>query len=137
MNATTEAIIAIGALLFIVLLTSILHIRPKPLKTDYFEKKWNELQKLCANSATWPLAVINADKLLDNALKRRRFKGKTMGERMVSAQRALTDNDTAWFGHKLRNRLVHDSDTKIKQNDVQRALMGFRQALRDLGALRK
>lgn len=105
------------------------------LDSKKFRQRWNEVQALCASENTWPLAIINGDKLLDDALKKSRFKGKTMGERLVSAQRALTDNDGVWFGHKLRNKLVHEEYGKLKKRDVKKVLMSFRQALRDLGAL--
>jgi hypothetical protein len=82
------------------------------------------------------LAIIDADKLLDDALKKRHFKGKTMGERLVAAQKNLSDNDAVWFAHKLRNRLVHETNVRLKKRDVQKALSGFRQGLRDLGALK-
>jgi len=78
---------------------------------------------------------MDADKLLDDALKKLRYKGKTMGERMVSAQRSLSDNDSVWYGHKLRNKIAHEETPPLKRKDVQMALRGFRQALKDLGAL--
>jgi hypothetical protein len=90
---------------------------------------------MCGSKDTWPLAIINADKLLDTALKKRRFSGKTMGERLVSAQKKFTNNDSVWFAHKLRNRLVHEQDVSLREKDVKEALIGFRQALKDLGAL--
>lgn len=108
--------------------------RPKVLSSAYFQPKWKEAQGYCKDKSTWPLAIINADKLLDEALKRRKFKGKTMGERMVAAQRELSDNDGVWYAHKLRNRLVHEADVKLKEADVKKALIGIRQALKDLGA---
>jgi hypothetical protein len=103
---------------------------------EYFTKRWRELQKLCADHATWPLAIIDADKLLDEALKKSHFKGKTMGERLVTAQRSLSDNDGVWYAHKLRNKLVHEQYDKLREKDVKDALIGFRQALKDLGALK-
>ncbi|HET7320160.1 MAG TPA: hypothetical protein VFI84_01070 [Candidatus Saccharimonadales bacterium] len=109
--------------------------RPKGLNEAYFRERWQEIQGLLANKNTWPLAVINADKLLDDALKKRKFKGKTMGERLVSAQRTLTSNDTVWFGHKLRNKLVHEDYNLTKKHEVKDALLGYLQALKDLGAL--
>lgn len=108
---------------------------PKRLNQSYFVKEWRYLQAMCANKDTWPLAIINADKLLDNALKKRRFTGKTMGERLVAAQRKLTNNDGVWYAHKLRNKLVHEQNTILKEKDVRDALVGIRQALKDLGAL--
>jgi hypothetical protein len=58
-----------------------------------------------------------------------------MGERLVAAQRTLSDNDAVWYAHKLRNRLVHEDNVRLTKRDVQKALSGFKQALRDLGAL--
>ncbi len=81
------------------------------------------------------MAIINADKLLDEALKKSHYKGKTMGERLVSAQHQLGDNDAVWNAHKLRNRLVHEDMSKLKEREVKHALVGFRGGLKDLGAL--
>lgn len=110
--------------------------RPKrPLNREYFQKKWRELQKQCAHVETWSLAVIQADSLLDEALKKKHFKGKTMGERLVAAQKSLTDNDGVWYAHKLRNQLVHQVDIKLRKRDIKHALIGIGQALKDLGAI--
>lgn len=125
-----------GGLAVLALITFIARRPVKGLNREYFTNRWKELQKGLARSDAWPLAIINADSLLDEALKKRRFKGRTMGERLVAAQKTLSDNDTAWYAHKLRNKLVHEVDTELKQKEVQKALLGFRQALRDLGALK-
>lgn len=117
-----------------ILLGIILRRRPRNLNRDYFKKRWQELQGHCSQEVTWPMAVIDADKLLDDALRRLHYRGKTMGERLVSAQRDLSSNDTVWFSHKLRNKVVHEN-IKLKKRDVQAALKGYLQALHDLGAL--
>lgn len=129
--------IIIGAVSFLVLLivgTLIYRRIPKKLKVDDFTHDWRELQSLCKDKATWPEAITKADELLDRALKRRKFKGKSMGERMVSAQRVFTNNDDLWFAHNFRKKLAAEPDKKLKDVDVKDALVGFRQALKDLGA---
>jgi len=108
----------------------------RSLNKQYYTDRWKELQKFCGDKQTWPLAIIDADKLVDEALKQSRVKGKTMGERLVSAQRDLSNNDAIWFAHKLRNKLVHEQYTGLKERDVKEALVGFRQALKDMGALK-
>jgi hypothetical protein len=108
---------------------------PSRLNQEFYQRRWAELLTKVKTSDGMSLAVIEADKLLDDALKKRHFKGRTMGERLVSAQRSISDNDAVWFAHKLRNRLVHESNVRIRKQDVQKALSGFRQALKDLGAL--
>jgi hypothetical protein len=133
---TILAIVAVVILLVLVLGSGwLLRRRPKGLNQAYFQERWQTLQGLLADKSTWPLAVIDADKLLDEALKRSRYKGKTMGERLVSAQRDIKNNDEVWFGHKLRNRLVHETNVKLSKRDVKDALVGIRGALKDLGAL--
>ncbi|MDB5182850.1 MAG: hypothetical protein JWO47_634 [Candidatus Saccharibacteria bacterium] len=134
---SAEVLIAvIGAAVALAGLVTFFLKRPKKdLDRQHFRKQWKELQKQCAKAETWALAVIQADSLLDEALKKKRFKGKTMGERLVSAQRSLTNNDGVWFGHKLRNQLVHQTDVALREKDIRHALIGIGQALKDLGAL--
>ncbi len=107
----------------------------RKLKPAKFKDQWTELQKFCKSKDTWALAVINADKLLDEALKKKHLKGKSMGERMVEAQKLLSDNDGVWFAHNMAKKLLDDSHGKLKETDVKKSLVGIRQALRDLGAL--
>ncbi|HSX17598.1 MAG TPA: hypothetical protein VLH86_05880 [Patescibacteria group bacterium] len=109
--------------------------RPKALKIDQFQDQWQELQKMLRDKTKWSDAIVNADKLLDVALKKRHFKGSSMGERLVKAQRLFTDNDNLWFGHKLRNKIDADPTVKLKEAEVKQALMGIRQGLKDIGAL--
>jgi len=100
-----------------------------------FERQWLAVQRQCAKSETWPTAVIDADKLIDDVLRAMNFKGKGMGERLVSAQRTLTDNDALWFAHKLCGRIANDEMNRLYKKDVQAALRGYRRALQDLGVL--
>ena len=134
MSMTILLIAFIGVVL-LVMISLVSKKIPKHLNQKYFVKEWRYLQAMCSNKATWPLAIINADKLLDLALKKRRFTGKGMGERLVSAQHNLSNNDAVWMAHKLRNRLVHEQDVSLKEKDVREALIGIRQALKDLGAI--
>lgn len=132
----TAAIIGLTIILLAALNLLVKQIKPKRLNQDYFQKQWEELLTQVRTPEGMNLAVINADKLLDEALKKLGYKGKTMGERLVSAQRQFSDNDLVWFAHKLRNKLVHESGIKLRRHDAQQALKGFRQGLRDLGALK-
>jgi len=134
-TSTTIVIVAAAVLVVLGIGGWFLRRRPKKLNLAEFQERWQSAQGLCAKQETWPLAIINADKLLDEALKKRKYKGKTMGERMVAAQHDITDNDSLWYGHKLRNKLVHEDLKKLKKKDVMTALIGFREALKDLGAL--
>lgn len=135
----TIAAAVIALILVVLLIAGAVVYRNKRtvrINTKDFDKRWHDLQKNCAQRKTWPLAIIDADNLLADALKKSRFKGKTTGERLVAAQHKLTSNEKVWFGHKMRNRIVHEDVRKLKKQDVLEALSGFRQALRDLGAIK-
>jgi len=135
----TETIIILGGIIvfavFFLFVVGVVHRRASKLDKNFYRKKWAELDAAAANEVGWVQAVVEADKLLDDALKKSGYKGKTMGERLVSASRAFSDKDRTWAAHKLRNRVVHETSIKLRKNHVQGALSGFRKALKDLGAL--
>ncbi len=89
-------LIIAGAVAIVILLVLLIVIRrrPRKLDVDKFQNKWNDLQSLCRKKDTWGEALIAADKLLEEALKRRHYNGKSMGERIVAAQRDFTNNDS-------------------------------------------
>lgn len=124
--------IIIEGLLLFVLLTKLKIKRDRPTK---IRRKWVELQKYCAKKETWPKAVLEADKLLGDTLKKLKVKGKSTGERMVSAQKTFSDNDKVWFAHNLAKKLGEKKEVKLREADVKKALIGVRQALRDLEVL--
>ena len=133
-----EKIIFIASVVLVSISTGLFIYRklPKRLKHDKFKSNWKDIQKLCADKVSWKKAVIDADNLLEKALKRKKIKGTSTGERLVSAQNILTNNDGVWFGHKLRTKLESDPEAKVSQDETKKALLGIGQALKDLGALR-
>lgn len=136
MSPEKIAAITVGAFGLSILLVILVRFRPKSIKSKRFVKKWRELQAKCSDSGQWPEVLRDADNLLDEALKRRRIKGKTTGERMVSAQRLFTDNDAVWYGHKLRKKYESKPDIKLTEQQMKKALVGLGKALKDLGALK-
>jgi hypothetical protein len=132
-----EILFIAGTAAVVVLAVSLVYLkkRPKKINTSYCAEQWQLIQKNCSDKSKWPIAVTEADRLLDEVLKRRHYKGKTTGERLVSAQHDFTNNESLWFGHKLYNRIKDDGLSKLSKQDTLEALGGFRQALKDLGAL--
>ncbi len=137
MNIELIVISSVVLLVVIILLIVVTKKVPKRLKVDKYTKQWRELQSFCKDKAKWPDAIGSAEKLLENALKKRKYKGKTMGEMMVSAQKVFTDNDGVWFAHNLYKKISSGDIKSLREDDVKEALMAYRQALRDLGALPK
>lgn len=127
-------VLVIAVLLFVIILAT--RRGPKGLNKEQYQSDWLRLeQSVTAEPASWQLAVLNADKLLDRALKERGYKGNTMGERMMSAARVFTKRNYVWAAHKLRNQLAHEDNVPISLKVTKQALAGYKSGLKDLGAL--
>jgi hypothetical protein len=136
MNLGTIILVVAAAFVLLIVFAFVYRRIPKKLHDDKFLDDWKRLQAYCRDKKTWGQAIIDADKLFDKALRRRKFKGKRMGERMVSAQRMISNNDQLWFAHNLAKKVIAKPEMKLKEDDVKLALIGFRQSLKDLGALK-
>lgn len=127
--------LALFFLIVVILFIIFLKKLPRKSKAKSFKLKWKNLQKLYSDSSSWGSAIQQADDLLDKALKRRSVKGQSMGERIVNANKILTDSDSVWAAHKLRNKIDQNPNFKLAKEDVKRTLLSFLQAIRDLGSL--
>lgn len=107
------------------------------LDKEKFQRDWlvieNSIQKY--NPASWHLALINADKLVDSALRELQFSGQTMAERLKAAKNKLSSPNSIWHAHKLRNVVAHETGAEINFDQTRRAMASFKQALKDLGAI--
>jgi len=108
------------------------------LPKNKITKKWvlieNRLKS--RDESNYKMAVIEADKLLDNLLERAGYHGQSMAERLKKITPAQLSNlDAIWKAHKLRNRIVHDIDRKIKYDDACGAIESFKKALEELEAI--
>jgi len=128
-------IVVIGVLLIIVI--TLTKKGPRQLDVEKYRKKWLaiEAQLKRDEPSSYHLTVLNADKLLDQALRERNVRGETMGERMKTAKDTWSNANAVWSAHKLRNQIAHESDVQVGYDDARRALAGFKQALKDVGAI--
>lgn len=129
------AIIVLAAVFMIVIMMT--QQRRSGLDAEYFKKAWAQIVNYAASGESgWRLAIIDADKLLDHALKQSGASGDTMGERLRSKQGTFTHYNQLWNAHKLRNRIVHEPNVNLSKMVTQQALGEFRRALKEVGALR-
>ena len=127
-------LITFGVIIGLAFVLLILALFKKRSKNDnYYKDKWREIQKMLSNKNNWDSAVLAADCLLDECLKKHHFKGKSMGERLVSAQREINNNELVWFSHKLKNSIMNDG-IHANKTETKKSLLGIWSALKDLGA---
>ena len=123
-----------GGILFL-----ITHSRGKGRQLDIerYRTSWMTIEQQLNKDeeSTSHLVILNADKLLDQALRQRGFKGETMGERMKSARDVWSNANDIWTAHKLRNRIAHETDITVGYANARRALSAYKRALKDVGAI--
>lgn len=128
------AILIVAALLLVamVLTKKRQHVFNKEAYQTKFLSIENKLSK--EHPATYMVAVIEGDKLLDKAMIESGLPGKTMGDRLKRGGTKFSDVNAVWRAHKLRNALAHE-DLEITYKQAANALTIYKQALKDLGAI--
>lgn len=89
-----------------------------------------------ATEADDRLAVIEADRLLDHALRDIGYAGKSLAERLEHLKPwQLANLQDIWDAHKLRNRIVHEPGSRLPHYDAETAVKIIETALKHLGLL--
>ena len=98
-------------------------------------ERWNALlaHLESTHESQWKIAVIEADKLVDDALARAGFPGATFGDRLSNIQPGtLLSLDGIWWAHKIRNRLAHEVDYFLRYTEARQAVGYYEAALSEL-----
>ncbi len=131
-------VIAIVAVALLALVAMVLGgKRRHTFDVQVYQTKWLKIENglTKADTRSYNFSVLEADKLLDKALKEMGVPGQSMGEKLKKLGDRLPNLNQIWYAHKLRNQIVHESDFQISYDDAKRALRIFRQALKNLGAI--
>lgn len=98
----------------------------EPLKTeDVHNKRWANVQSLIRsyNANDWKQAIIEADIILDDMLKKMGYQGKSIGDRLKTVDPAdFMTLDEAWEAHKFRNRIAHGSAYVLTKDEAERII---------------
>lgn len=129
------AIIGIAVIAAVTLLPH----KVNPVNKDYYKKKWQEIVALIrdpnSSDIHYKMVVIEADKLFDHAMKAKKIKGETMGERLKTLGSSASNINDVWRVHKLRNKLVHEPDASVNRRQSSDALRVYKRALKDIGVV--
>lgn len=87
------------------------------------------------NPNDWKLAIIEADVILDEALKQIGYSGGSLGERLKSISTTqLSTLNEAWEAHKVRNRIAHEgADFVLTKRIAEETINRYRRVFNELG----
>lgn len=85
------------------------------------------------NERAWRLAVLEADIMLNELLDVLGYKGETMADKMRAADSSKFQTlDMAWEAHKFRNRIAHESDSRLlNQREVRRVMALYERVFKE------
>jgi len=107
--------------------------RPFGVKKTF--KQWTRVLKRLetGREADYKLAVIEADDLLNDILKKMGYKGETMAKILEQLDATiLSDIEEVWEVHKIRNNVVHDPDYKLSLEQAKEVLGIYEKTFRTL-----
>ncbi|MBI2099832.1 MAG: hypothetical protein HYT48_00620 [Candidatus Vogelbacteria bacterium] len=114
-----------------------LHIKEREAAAVITERRnenWERVQKYLdsGNPAEWKLAIIEADTMLDEMVKKMNYPGENLGERLkVIEPSDFTNLDAAWEGHKVRNQIAHQGDFMLNKREAERVIGLFRKVFEE------
>ena len=108
------------------------------LPTETAKREWVQIEShfFKGNENDLKVAIIEADKLLEDDLREAGVRGAHLGDRLKNLKPGQLSNvDQVWQAHRLRNDIAHQSNFKIKRDVAERALKIYEATLKELGLL--
>jgi hypothetical protein len=139
-----SAVFIVGTIIIIVktgwLSIRVDRVRDVILKTDmpkkHAKETWNTVQKhfFSGNPNDLKMSIVEADNMLNDALRYAGIRGTNLGERLKNIKRSQMPNlEDVWGAHKLRNEIAHETSFVLKRDTAEHALETYNVALKNLG----
>ncbi len=103
------------------------------------EEEWSKIIEKVqdGSSHSLTLAIIDADKLLDDTLQVMGLSGEHFSERFEALNKIkkLKSAQSVWQAHRIRNNLVHASGFQIAPKQAQDVLRAYEALFKEIDAL--
>jgi hypothetical protein len=116
--------------------------RKKKIKNNEIRGQWLGIvqlmdysKKKTGKEINYKLAIIEADKFLDNVISHLGFKGADSFERLKNATLKFPSLKKVWWTHKVCEMIVSDPAYHIKFELANKILKIYKRRLKELGAL--
>lgn len=99
-------------------------------------EQWARIKKHLSmeNSAEWRMAVIEADSLIYDILKKAGYGGENLGELLKNVEPSDFDSlQDVWDAHKIRNKIAHEAGKfDFRIDEARAAIAKYEKALKEL-----
>jgi len=102
-------------------------------------QRWHHIVEKLSNQQAekdFKTALIEADALVDAALRAEGFSGETMADRLRSIPVGrISSIDDMWKAHRVRNEIAHDPHYTVSPREGHDMMKIYKKVLEELGAL--
>ena len=141
-------LLLIGLIIFFLSKTSWMKVRAiqdlveittyKPLGAKKVMKQWLKIKGRLETGleSEFKLAIIEADSILDDVLKKLGYSGESLGERLKQVKvDILPSLENVEEAHKIRNNIVHDPDYRLNLAEAEKIISFYEKILTELDFL--
>jgi len=112
---------------------------PEIAKDEAENPRWRHIESLMLSDrqSDWREAIIEADILLEDILRRQGHTGAGVGEMLKQANTSnFVTLDNAWEAHKVRNDIAHrGSEMELSETNARRAIAKYESVFREFQAI--
>jgi hypothetical protein len=111
----------------------------RPFGFPKMRGRWQKIMRRLDvdNESEHKLAIIEADALLDEMLKKMNLKGDNIDERLEKITKLMISNvEELKLAHQTRNSVVYDVDYRLSLQEARRVLLVYQRAFEDLDLFR-
>lgn len=111
----------------------------RPYGFPKMRRRWQRIMRRLdtGNEAEYKLAIIEADGLLDDMLKKMRLGGDTVDERIGRITPLMIENVAELkTAHLVRNSIVYDPDYRLSASEARRVLLVYQRTFEELDLFR-
>ncbi len=103
------------------------------IKNERWEVVENHINS--TNPAQWRLAIIEADSLLDDMVKKMGYEGDGLGERLKAVEVSdFNSIQSAWEAHKVRNKIAHEGEGfELTHREAKRVIGLYEDVFKEFG----
>ena len=115
--------------------TEFLTFRPSGVKKLF--RAWNKIKARLDSGleSEYKLAVIEADGILDDVLRRMGYRGENLAERLANLTSATLSNiEDLKEAHRSRTNILHNPDQSLSLDEAKKILAIFEKALESMQA---
>jgi hypothetical protein len=94
-------------------------------RKNKLRKKWDKIRNLMADQKehSYKIAIIQADDIIDDLIKRMGYMGENMGDRLAKINPGQIDNiEELKKAHEIKNRIVHEDDFKLTKEQAEEVI---------------